>query len=61
MKVRARKDSLFGDLNVYVPEGVKLYTHDGTNKVDLGFPSTRLQRKHSIVGASPIDGAQGHP
>jgi malonate-semialdehyde dehydrogenase (acetylating)/methylmalonate-semialdehyde dehydrogenase len=45
------KDSLFGDLNMYGPEGVQFYTRakiitsrwpdPGTSKVDLGFPRTR--------------------
>jgi malonate-semialdehyde dehydrogenase (acetylating) / methylmalonate-semialdehyde dehydrogenase len=45
------KDSLFGDLNMYGPEGVQFYTRSkivtarwpdpGTSKVDLGFPRTR--------------------
>jgi malonate-semialdehyde dehydrogenase (acetylating) / methylmalonate-semialdehyde dehydrogenase len=45
------KDSLFGDLNMYGPEGVQFYTKSkvvtsrwpdpGTSKVDLGFPRTR--------------------
>ena len=45
------KDSLFGDLHMYGPEGVQFYTRGkvvtarwpdpGTSKVDLGFPRTR--------------------
>jgi len=45
------KDSLFGDLHMYGPEGVAFYTRGkvvtarwpdpGTSKVDLGFPRTR--------------------
>jgi malonate-semialdehyde dehydrogenase (acetylating)/methylmalonate-semialdehyde dehydrogenase len=45
------KDSLFGDLNMYGPEGVQFYTRSkvitsrwpdpGTSQVDLGFPRTR--------------------
>jgi malonate-semialdehyde dehydrogenase (acetylating)/methylmalonate-semialdehyde dehydrogenase len=45
------KDSLFGDLHMYGPEGVQFYTRSkvitsrwpdpGTSKVDLGFPRTR--------------------
>ncbi|HEY7024305.1 MAG TPA: CoA-acylating methylmalonate-semialdehyde dehydrogenase [Candidatus Limnocylindrales bacterium] len=45
------KDSLFGDLNMYGPEGIQFYTRSkvvtsrwpdpGTSKVDLGFPRTR--------------------
>ncbi len=45
------KDSLFGDLNMYGPEGVQFYTRakvitsrwpdPGTSQVDLGFPRTR--------------------
>ena len=45
------KDSLFGDLNMYGPEGVQFYTRakvitsrwpdPGTSGVDLGFPRTR--------------------
>ena len=45
------KDSLFGDLNMYGPEGVQFYTRSkvitsrwpdpGSSKVDLGFPRTR--------------------
>jgi len=45
------KESLFGDLNMYGPEGVQFYTRSkvitsrwpdpGTSKVDLGFPRTR--------------------
>jgi malonate-semialdehyde dehydrogenase (acetylating)/methylmalonate-semialdehyde dehydrogenase len=45
------KDSLFGDLNMYGPEGVQFYTRSkvvtsrwpdpGTSGVDLGFPRTR--------------------
>jgi malonate-semialdehyde dehydrogenase (acetylating)/methylmalonate-semialdehyde dehydrogenase len=45
------KNSLFGDLHMYGPEGVQFYTRGkvitsrwpdpGTSKVDLGFPRTR--------------------
>jgi malonate-semialdehyde dehydrogenase (acetylating)/methylmalonate-semialdehyde dehydrogenase len=45
------KDSLFGDLHMYGPEGVQFYTRakvvtsrwpdPGTSKVDLGFPQAR--------------------
>jgi malonate-semialdehyde dehydrogenase (acetylating)/methylmalonate-semialdehyde dehydrogenase len=45
------KDSLFGDLSMYGPEGVRFYTHGkvvttrwpdpATSRVDLGFPRTR--------------------
>jgi malonate-semialdehyde dehydrogenase (acetylating) / methylmalonate-semialdehyde dehydrogenase len=45
------KESLFGDLHMYGPEGVQFYTRGkvvtarwpdpGTSKVDLGFPRTR--------------------
>jgi malonate-semialdehyde dehydrogenase (acetylating)/methylmalonate-semialdehyde dehydrogenase len=45
------KNSLFGDLHVYGPEGIQFYTHGkvvtsrwpdpATSKVDLGFPQTR--------------------
>jgi malonate-semialdehyde dehydrogenase (acetylating)/methylmalonate-semialdehyde dehydrogenase len=45
------KDSLFGDLNMYGPEGIQFYTRSkivtsrwpdpGTSQVDLGFPRTR--------------------
>ena len=45
------KSSLFGDLNMYGPEGIQFYTHSkvvtsrwpdpGTSSVDLGFPRTR--------------------
>ena len=45
------KDSLFGDLHMYGPEGIQFYTRakvvtarwpdPGTSKVDLGFPRTR--------------------
>ncbi|HWH36384.1 MAG TPA: CoA-acylating methylmalonate-semialdehyde dehydrogenase [Candidatus Limnocylindrales bacterium] len=45
------KNSLFGDLHMYGPEGVQFYTRakvvtarwpdPGTSKVDLGFPRTR--------------------
>jgi malonate-semialdehyde dehydrogenase (acetylating) / methylmalonate-semialdehyde dehydrogenase len=45
------KNSLFGDLNMYGPEGVQFYTRakivtsrwpdPGTSKIDLGFPRTR--------------------
>ena len=45
------KDSLFGDLHMYGPEGIQFYTRGkvvtarwpdpGTSKVDLGFPRTR--------------------
>jgi malonate-semialdehyde dehydrogenase (acetylating)/methylmalonate-semialdehyde dehydrogenase len=45
------KSSLFGDLNMYGPEGIQFYTRakvvtarwpdPGTSKVDLGFPRTR--------------------
>ncbi len=45
------KDSLFGDLHMYGPEGVQFYTRGkvvtsrwpdpGTSQVDLGFPRTR--------------------
>ena len=45
------KSSLFGDLNMYGPEGVQFYTRSkvvtarwpdpGTSRVDLGFPRTR--------------------
>src|SRR3954466_12804958 len=45
------KQSLFGDLHMYGPEGVQFYTHakvvtarwpdPGTSQVDLGFPRTR--------------------
>ena len=45
------KNSLFGDINMYGPEGVQFYTRakvvtarwpdPGTSKVDLGFPRTR--------------------
>lgn len=45
------KSSLFGDLNMYGPEGVQFYTRSkvvtsrwpdpGTSKVDLGFPQVR--------------------
>ena len=45
------KDSLFGDLNMYGPEGIQFYTRSkvvtarwpdpGASKVDLGFPRTR--------------------
>jgi malonate-semialdehyde dehydrogenase (acetylating)/methylmalonate-semialdehyde dehydrogenase len=45
------KASLFGDLNMYGPEGIQFYTRGkvvtarwpdpGTSKVDLGFPRTR--------------------
>jgi len=45
------KTSLFGDLNMYGPEGVQFYTKSkvvtsrwpdpGTSKVDLGFPQVR--------------------
>jgi malonate-semialdehyde dehydrogenase (acetylating)/methylmalonate-semialdehyde dehydrogenase len=45
------KASLFGDLNMYGPEGIQFYTRSkvvtsrwpdpGTSKVDLGFPRTR--------------------
>jgi malonate-semialdehyde dehydrogenase (acetylating) / methylmalonate-semialdehyde dehydrogenase len=45
------KSSLFGDLHVYGPEGIKFYTRGkvvtsrwpdpATSKVDLGFPQTR--------------------
>jgi malonate-semialdehyde dehydrogenase (acetylating) / methylmalonate-semialdehyde dehydrogenase len=45
------KDSLFGDLHMYGPEGVQFYTRakvvtarwpdPGTSRVDLGFPRTR--------------------
>jgi malonate-semialdehyde dehydrogenase (acetylating) / methylmalonate-semialdehyde dehydrogenase len=45
------KDSLFGDLHMYGPEGVQFYTRakvvtsrwpdPGTSQVDLGFPRTR--------------------
>ncbi len=45
------KDSLFGDLHMYGPEGVQFYTRakivtsrwpdPGTSKIDLGFPRTR--------------------
>ena len=45
------KDSLFGDVNMYGPEGIQFYTRSkvitsrwpdpGTSKVDLGFPRTR--------------------
>jgi malonate-semialdehyde dehydrogenase (acetylating)/methylmalonate-semialdehyde dehydrogenase len=45
------KDSLFGDQNMYGPEGIQFYTRSkvitsrwpdpGTSRVDLGFPRTR--------------------
>ena len=45
------KNSLFGDLHMYGPEGVQFYTRakivtarwpdPGTSKIDLGFPRTR--------------------
>ncbi len=45
------KDSLFGDLSMYGPDGVRFYTHGkvvttrwpdpSTSSVDLGFPRTR--------------------
>jgi malonate-semialdehyde dehydrogenase (acetylating)/methylmalonate-semialdehyde dehydrogenase len=45
------KNSLFGDLHMYGPEGIQFYTRGkvvtsrwpdpGTSKVDLGFPRTR--------------------
>src|SRR3989442_1020137 len=45
------KNSLFGDLHVYGPEGIQFYTpgkvvtsrwpHPATSQVDLGFPQTR--------------------
>jgi malonate-semialdehyde dehydrogenase (acetylating)/methylmalonate-semialdehyde dehydrogenase len=45
------KQSLFGDLHMYGPEGVRFYTRSkvvtsrwpdpGTSKIDLGFPRTR--------------------
>ena len=45
------KNSLFGDLHMYGPEGIQFYTHakivtarwpdPGTSKIDLGFPRTR--------------------
>ncbi len=45
------KDSLFGDLHMYGPEGIQFYTRGkvvtarwpdpGTSQVDLGFPRTR--------------------
>jgi malonate-semialdehyde dehydrogenase (acetylating)/methylmalonate-semialdehyde dehydrogenase len=45
------KNSLFGDLHMYGPEGIQFYTRSkvvtarwpdpGTSKVDLGFPRTR--------------------
>jgi malonate-semialdehyde dehydrogenase (acetylating) / methylmalonate-semialdehyde dehydrogenase len=45
------KDSLFGDLHMYGPEGIQFYTRakivtsrwpdPGTSQVDLGFPRTR--------------------
>jgi malonate-semialdehyde dehydrogenase (acetylating) / methylmalonate-semialdehyde dehydrogenase len=45
------KDSLFGDLHVYGPDGVRFYTKGrattvrwpdpGTSRVDLGFPTSR--------------------
>ena len=48
------KDSLFGDLHMYGPEGIQFYTRSkivtsrwpdpGTSKIDLGFPRTRWAR-----------------
>src|ERR1041385_3751965 len=48
---RGWKDSLFGDLHIYGPEGIQFYTRGkvvasrwpdpATSKVDLGFPQTR--------------------
>ena len=45
------KNSLFGDLHMYGPEGIQFYTRakivtsrwpdPGTSKIDLGFPRTR--------------------
>jgi malonate-semialdehyde dehydrogenase (acetylating)/methylmalonate-semialdehyde dehydrogenase len=45
------KNSLFGDLNMYGPEGIQFYTRSkvvtsrwpdpGTSQIDLGFPRTR--------------------
>ena len=45
------KNSLFGDLHIYGPEGIQFYTRGkvvtarwpdpATSKVDLGFPQTR--------------------
>jgi malonate-semialdehyde dehydrogenase (acetylating)/methylmalonate-semialdehyde dehydrogenase len=45
------KDSLFGDLHMYGPDGIRFYTRTkvittrwpdpATSEVDLGFPRTR--------------------
>ena len=56
------KDSLFGDLHMYGPEGIQFYTRakvvtsrwpdPGTSKVDLGFPRTRYRGRERRPGGN---------
>ena len=58
------KNSLFGDLHVYGPEGIQFYTQGkvvtsrwpdpATSKVDLGFPQTALSASRSS-GAEELE------